>query len=263
MTSQTDMKQRVQSQFGHVAANYRTSAVHAAGDDLKRMVKQSPVTPAALVLDAGCGAGHTAMAFAPKVKQVIACDFTRSMLAQVKGLADERGIDNVTAQHGDVENLPFADKSFDIIASRYSAHHWPHPERALAEFQRVLKAGGAFIISDIMAAEDYAQDTFLQTIERLRDTSHVRDYRISEWRSMLNAAGFMPELVHTFDLTLHFDTWTRRMMTPTQNAQMIMTLFNSASNDVKRGFGLPAYVSGGDFTFTIPGALIRGVAKVS
>ena len=259
MTSQTDMKQRVQSQFGHVAANYHTSAVHAAGDDLKRMVKQSPVTPAALVLDAGCGAGHTAMAFAPKVKQVIACDFTRSMLAQVKTLADERGINNVTAQHGDVENLPFADKSFDIIASRYSAHHWPHPEQALSEFQRVLKAGGAFIISDIMAAEDYAQDTFLQTIERLRDASHVRDYRISEWRSMLNAAGFMPELVHTFDLTLHFDTWTRRMMTPAQNAQMIMTLFNSASDDVKRGFDLPAYVSGGDFTFTIPGAIIKGM----
>ena len=41
-----------------------------------------------------------------------------------------------------------------------------------------------------MAREDYAQDTFLQTIELLRDPSHVRDYRISEWRDMLAAAGF-------------------------------------------------------------------------
>ena len=135
MMPQKDMKHRVQSQFGHVAANYRTSAVHAAGEDLKRMVKQSPVTPAALVLDAGCGAGHTAMAFAPHVKRVIACDFTRSMLTQVKALADERGIDNVIAQHGDVENLPFQDRTFDIIASRYSAHHWPHPERALGRIR--------------------------------------------------------------------------------------------------------------------------------
>ena len=259
---QRDMKRRVQSQFDHVAANYRVSAVHAAGEDLKLMARHGRARPQSLVLDAGCGAGHTAMAFAPHVKRVIACDFTGAMLAQVKALADARGIDNVTAQHGDVENLPFADTSFDIIASRYSAHHWPHPERALAEFARVLKAGGLFIISDIMAAEDYAQDTFLQTIELLRDASHVRDYRISEWQSMLSAAGFMPELVHTFDLTLHFDTWTRRMMTPAPNAQMIMTLFHAASDDIRGGFGLPERISGGDFTFVIPAAVIRGVAKV-
>ena len=256
----TDMKQRVQSQFGHVAANYRTSAVHAAGEDLKLMVKQSPVTPAALVLDAGCGAGHTAMAFAPEVRQVIACDFTRSMLEQVETLADERGIRNVTAQHGDVENLPFQDNTFDIIATRYSAHHWLHPEQALAECRRVLKSGGTFIISDIIASENYAQDTFLQTIERLRDPSHVRDYRISEWQSMLAAAGFAPELVHTFDLRLHFDKWTLRMAAPQQNVQMIMTLFSSASDDMKHGFGLPEHITSKDFAFVIPGAIIKGLS---
>lgn len=254
------MKQQVQSQFDDVAANYRTSAVHAAGEDLKLMVRLSPVTAEALVLDAGCGAGHTAMAFAPHVRQVIACDFTRSMLDEVKTLANERGIRNVTTQHGDVENLPFQDHTFDIVASRYSAHHWLHPERALTEFRRVLKPSGTFIISDIMAAENYAQDTFLQTIERLRDPSHVRDYRVSEWQSMLSAAGFAAELVHTFDLTLHFDKWTARMATPKQNAHMIKTLFNHASDDMKRGFGLPEHVSGRDFTFVIPGAIIKGVS---
>ena len=256
----TDMKQRVQSQFDHVAANYRKSAVHAAGEDLQLMVKRAPVTSAALVLDAGCGAGHTAMAFAPEVRQVIACDFTRSMLDQVKALARERGIGNVTAQHGDVENLPFQARAFDIIATRYSAHHWLRPQQALAECRRVLKPGGTFIISDIMASEDYAQDTFLQTIERLRDPSHVRDYRISEWQSMLSAAGFASELVHTFDLTLHFDKWTLRMATPPQHAQMILTLFNNVSDDIQRGFSLPEHIRGKDFTFVIPGAVIKGMA---
>lgn len=258
--SNQDIKQHVQSQFNNVASNYRTSAVHATGEDLRLMVEHTPTTPDALVLDAGCGAGHTALAFAPHVKQVTAYDFTASMLGQVNQLAQERNINNVITQEGDVENLPFEDNTFDIVATRYSAHHWLHPETALSEFKRVLKSTGAFVISDIMAREDYAQDTFLQTLELLRDPSHVRDYRISEWQRMIQDAGFSSEVVYTFDLTLHFDTWTTRMATAAQNADMIKALFNVASNDIKQGFALPDSITGNDFNFVIPGAVITGVS---
>lgn len=255
--SNQDIKQHVQSQFDNVASNYRTSTVHASGEELRLMVEQSPTTPSTLVLDAGCGAGHTAIAFAPHVQQVTAYDFTASMLDQVMKLADERGVSNVKTQVGDVEDLPFGDHSFDIVATRYSAHHWLNPETALSEFKRVLKPNGTFIISDIMAREDYAQDTFLQTLELLRDPSHVRDYRISEWELMLQKQGFTSELVYTFDLSLHFDTWTTRMATPTQNADMIKTLFNVASQDIKQGFGLPQHITDNDFNFVIPGTVIK------
>ncbi len=53
---QQNVKQHIQSRFGNVAANYRSSAVHAAGVDLDLMVKHSPVTADCVVLDAGCGA---------------------------------------------------------------------------------------------------------------------------------------------------------------------------------------------------------------
>lgn len=255
-----DVKSQVQQRFGDVAANYRASKVHAAGPDLDRMIEAASLSEGARVLDAGCGAGHTAMAFAAIADQVIACDFTPAMLQQVETLAREREVSNVRAQLADVENLPFPGRSFDLIATRYSAHHWLHPERALAEFMRLLKPGGALLISDIMAREDYAQDTFLQTIELLRDPSHVRDYRISEWRAMLASAGFASEVIMTFDLTLHFETWTRRMNTPRQNADMIRSLFNGASDDIKRAFRAPNHVTNNDFDFVIPGAVIRGTA---
>ncbi len=256
--SKQDIKQHVQSQFDQVAANYRTSVVHATGEDIRLMVEHSPTTPDALVLDAGCGAGHTAMAFASHVKQVTAYDFTASMLEQVEQLATEREITNIITQEGDVEKLPFDDYAYDIVATRYSAHHWLHPEAALSEFKRVLKPNGTFIISDIMAREDYAQDTFLQTTELLRDPSHVRDYRISEWERMLQAEGFTSEVIYTFDLSLHFDTWTTRMATPQQNRDMLKALFNVASQDIKEGFGLPQQITDDDFKFTIPGAVIIG-----
>ena len=255
-----DVKDQVQQRFGHVAANYRTSKVHAAGPDLDRMIELSSLDRGARVLDAGCGAGHTAMAFATIADRVIACDFTPAMLRQVETLAAEHKTTNVSAQLADVENLPFPSRSFDLVVTRYSAHHWLHPERALAEFRRLLNPDGALLISDIMAREDYAQDTFLQTIELLRDPSHVRDYRISEWRALLAAAGFASEVIMTFDLTLHFDTWTRRMATPRQNADMIKSLFNDASDDIKRAFRAPARVTSDDFDFLIPGAVIRGTA---
>ena len=227
-----DAKQQVQSRFGDVAANYRASKVHAAGPDLDLMVESAQLNADSLALDAGCGAGHTALAFAPAAGQVIACDFTASMLAQLVALAQQRAVDNVIAQLADVEYLPFADNTFDLVVTRYSGHHWLHPQRALAEFRRLLKDGGQLLISDIMACEDFARDTFLQTIELLRDPSHVRDYRISEWRHLLAAAGFDSEVLLTFDLPLHFGAWTRRMATPRQNAEMIKSLFSGASDDI-------------------------------
>ena len=143
---QQDMKRKIQTRFGNVAANYRKSAVHSAGIDLDLMVRHSGVSPDSLVLDAGCGAGHTAMAFAPHVRRVIACDFTESMLEQVTTLARERGIGNVETKLADVEALPYPDGHFDTVASRYSAHHWLRPERALAEFARVLERDGTLIM---------------------------------------------------------------------------------------------------------------------
>ncbi|MDE2636852.1 MAG: class I SAM-dependent methyltransferase [Chloroflexota bacterium] len=255
-----DIKQRVQQQFADVASNYRKSKVHAAGIDLDRMVQLSSLGETSRVLDAGCGAGHTALAFAAHADLVIACDFTPPMLKQVELLATERGLSNVRPQLADVERLPFANDSFDLVVTRYSAHHWGQPERALAEFRRLLKADGALLISDIMAREDYAQDTFLQAIELLRDPSHVRDYRISEWLTMLANAGFAPEVRLTFDLTLRFDAWTRRMGTPRQHADMIKTIFNEAPADIRRAFRLPARIANDDFDFIIPGAVIRATS---
>lgn len=254
-----DVRDQVQQRFSDVAANYRTSKVHAAGNDLDLMVASSALRPESIVLDAGCGAGHTSLAFAPRVGRVIACDFTAAMLEQVETLARERGAQNVEAQLADVENLPFPVASFDLVVTRYSAHHWLRPEQALAEFRRLLKPGGELLISDIMAPEDYAQDTFLQAIELLRDPSHVRDYRLSEWRMMLSDTGFDTGVLLSFDLSLHFATWTKRMATPQQNQQMILTLFDGAPDEIKRAFDLPRRIRGNDFTFTIPGAVIRGL----
>ncbi len=248
-----DVKASVQQQFGNAAFNYAISAVHASGEDLNRMVQLAELTGAEKVLDAGCGAGHTALAFAPHVAEVIAYDLTPSMLDQVNRLASERSIANLTTQQGDVENLPFEDGTFDRVVSRYSAHHWPHPANALSEIYRVLKPGGQFILSDIVAAEEAALDTFLQVVEFIRDPSHVRDHSISQWGSLLHAAGFSSEVLFTWDVSLDFDSWVERMATPSANVAMIKTLFDGAPSEVRSAMDIQS-----NYRFQIPGALFRG-----
>ena len=249
----TDINQHVQRQFGSVADRYRTSTVHAQGHDLALMRSAADVTGGEIVLDAGCGAGHTALTFAPHVGHVVAYDLTPAMLDQVEQLAAERAVTNIETRQGSVEQLPFADASFDRVVSRYSAHHWGQPLQALLEFKRVLKPGGLLILSDIIAPEDPAQDTFLQTIELLRDPSHVRDHRLSEWDALFRRAGFAPEVIATWDLPLEFEAWVTRMATPELNVTLIQRLFDDAPDSIRRALQL-----GDDYHFCIPGAIVKG-----
>ena len=72
-------KSLVEQQFGPNAAAYATSAVHAKGASLPRMVELAAPEKHWVALDVASGAGHTAAAFAPHVARVIAADLTEEI----------------------------------------------------------------------------------------------------------------------------------------------------------------------------------------
>jgi ubiquinone/menaquinone biosynthesis C-methylase UbiE len=164
--------------------------------------------------------------------EVVAYDMSVDMLAAVAQAASERGIRNIVTRQGVAEQLPFPDASFDFVISRYSAHHWHDVAAGLAEARRVLKTGGRAAFADVVAPLNPMVDTHLQSIELLRDTSHVRDYSPDEWRQKLIDAGFVPGQVTMRRLHIDFASWIARMRTPDLYVLAIRALQAGAPHEV-------------------------------
>jgi len=230
----------VGGQFGPRAAAYVRSAVHARGEDLEQLAAWTAAlgNPHARALDLGCGGGHASFAVAPHVGEIVSYDLSNEMLAAVSAEARERGIDNVSTTRGAVEKLPFDDASFDVVLTRYSAHHWSDLGAGLREAHRVLRRGGRAAFADVAAPESPLFDTWLQSLELLRDPSHVRDYSPEEWRRAVADAGFTPGELTARKLHLDFASWVERMQTPEERVRAIRSLQQCASSDVTDYFSI-------------------------
>jgi len=238
----------VADQFGPRADAYVKSAAHAKGEDLDRLVSIVKARPAGRVLDLGCGGGHVSFKVAPYAHEIVAFDLSAEMLEAVAREGAKRGIGNLATWQGRVEHLPFEDAAFDVVLSRFSAHHWRDFPAGLREARRVLKGHGIAVFVDVVSPGRPLLDTFLQAIELFRDPSHVRDYSCAEWESALTAAGFMPSTLIEHRLRLDFASWVERMRTPEIHRNAIRSLQSRVSDEITRHFAIE---TDGSFTLDV------------
>jgi SAM-dependent methyltransferase len=236
----------VAQQFGPTAQAYLKSVTHASGEDLRLLAEEISATSGGSVLDLGCGAGHASFAVAPYATSVTAYDLTDEMLAVVRHEARTRGIDNISTVQGMAEKLPFPAEQFDWVISRFSAHHWHDVPAALGEIARVLKPQGQVALIDTAGSETPLLDTHLQTVEILRDPSHIRDYSAQEWLGFFREAGFKPAIRRSWPLVIEFSGWIERMRTPPERVTAIRSIWKSAPDEVRRSFNVQP-----DGSFTI------------
>ncbi|ACI51199.1 Methyltransferase type 11 [Gluconacetobacter diazotrophicus PA1 5] len=225
-------------QYGVRAADYVSSTVHAGGADLDEIERAVAGRGLARVLDLGCGGGHVSYRAAPHVGQVVACDVTPDMLDAVARTAIERGLDNIVTQRAAAESLPFTDAAFDAVLCRFTAHHWRDIDAGLREARRVLKPDGLAIVVDVTAPADPLCDSWLQTLELLRDVSHARDYSVAEWTAAFGRAGFALQGVTPRRLRMEFASWVARARTPTERIDAIRSLQRAAPEIVAARFAL-------------------------
>jgi SAM-dependent methyltransferase len=187
------------------ADEYRKSPTHAAGEDLDLVVAWCEPGPGVSVLDVATGGRHVARRVRDLEAQVVTVDSAPGMEPDVIAPAD---------------HLPFADSSFDAVACRIAAHHFPDALAALKEMARVARH--RVVICDNTFTSESAEEA-----DRLRDPSHVRNYGVAEWHSFFELAGL--EIADEAFLVrdTDFEDWLERTETPAADRARVAELLDS------------------------------------
>lgn len=100
----------------------------------------------AAVLECGCGTGRFWDAgIAPSTIALTLTDLSPGMVTEARARAEANSYRVADAHACDVQSLPFADDSYDVVIANHMLYHVPDPDLALTELARVLRPGGVFV----------------------------------------------------------------------------------------------------------------------
>ncbi len=260
-------KSLAQERFGTFAASYATSRSHAKGGSLSRLVELAAPEPSWRALDIATGAGHVALALAPRLAHVVAADLTPQMLAVARGLARDRGFANVAFADMRAESLPFPDGTFDLVTCRIAAHHFDDVRQFVADSARVLRPGGVFGLVNNISPDPSVVDGDAEALakaaevynafEKRRDPSHVRCLTLSEWRTLVAEAGLRERQVEVLDKPMVFGPWADQQdVPPAAKQELRETLLNGSP--ALQAFLRP-HETNGDIDFMLTEAVIIAV----
>ena len=233
-----DPYRQVQKQFGRAAEAYTMSPAFAEGEDLGWLVEQAGTERHASALDIGTGAGHAAFALAPCTENIIGLDITAQMVEAAGRNASDRGIANYHTVVGNAEHLPFPDACFSLVVCRYTGHHFHNPARVVQEVARALTPGGRLLVVDNTSPDDPDADRWINTVEVLRDPSHVREWSQGEWQGYFHQAGLDFAVTNTWLKMLEFDDWVARQQTPSDAVAELQALFAAAPDAIREEFAI-------------------------
>jgi SAM-dependent methyltransferase len=244
----------IRDQFTRQAGVFNAAAPIAAEDALSMIVRAADPGPEDVLLDVACGGGLVARAFAPHVRHATGIDVTPAMLDTARKASAEQRLGNISWDQGDVTTLPYADASFDIVATRFSFHHFLEPLAVLKEMVRVSKPGGRIVVVDSCPSEDRAKAAAFNRLELLRDPSHARALPLSEMKRLFAAAGLgEPKVSFTELRDVVSNLLARSYPNPGDEAKIVAMFKASAVDD---SLGVPVRLDGEAIHYAYPVAIV-------
>lgn len=147
--------------------------------------------PGQVVLDLGSGAGIDCFLAARRVGpkgRAIGVDMTPEMLAKAREIARSGGYSNVEFRLGEIEHLPVADSSVDVVISNCVINLAPRKGPVYREAFRVLRPGGQFVVSDVVATRPITDEERSDPSEWSSCSSGALE--VPRVRQLLRRAGF-------------------------------------------------------------------------
>src|SRR2546428_11629716 len=219
----------VQRPFGTTAPASVGTPTHAASEALERLVALARAQGGGRVVGVGTGVGHTLRRVAPLFRAAIGLDPPREMLAAGSGVLADAGVANALLVQADARAMPLATAAFDVATCRVAAHHFTDPARSFGEIARVLRPGGVLVLVANYAPDEPALDAVINTLETLRDASHVRNQTLDGWRALVEDAGMRATIDSTAMVTkLSTDAWLARSQTPPDRAARVRAMLRDA-----------------------------------
>jgi ubiquinone/menaquinone biosynthesis C-methylase UbiE len=225
----TGHRDRIVDQFTRQAEPFAQAQAIRSPEGLERIVRMAEAGPEDTVLDVACGPGLLTCAFARVVHHAVGIDITPAMLDQARRTQQEQGLENVSWQSGDVASLPYPDRHFSIVVSRFVFHHLLQPLTVLMEMKRVCKPGGRVVVADMAPAANKADA--LNAVERLRDPSHVRAMPVEELQGLFASAGLDTPRVAAYRLEGELEDLLRRSYPGEGDADRIREMFEDSLQD--------------------------------
>lgn len=174
------------------------------------------------VLDVACGGGVLLAAYAPVVRRAVGVDLTMAMLDEARSRGSHS--QGILLVRGAAEQLPFRDAAFSIVVTTWALHHFAEPRLVVREMVRVCRPGGRVAISDSVGDEDKSKRARQNTIEQLRDPSHVEMRSPSGLMTLLAAEGLTPAGTTSGSLPRELDEWCRLAATPPDTAARVRAM---------------------------------------
>jgi ubiquinone/menaquinone biosynthesis C-methylase UbiE len=248
MTARNEQLARIQRQFRRQAEAYERLASVSDMAALRRLAALSRATAEERALDVACGPAFLTMALAERCRAAVGLDGTDVFVAHARAESRKRGLANVRFVLGDVERMPLADRTFDVVTCRAAFHHLPCPEIVLREMIRVSKRSARFVIADMVASEDPATAARHDEVERLCDPTHVHALAESEFERLFARLDLAVASKKHARVEYSVEEWIAHGGPPAERADEIRRRLRDSMDGDR--LGLAVHVEGGELKFS-------------